>query len=470
MERSLKTEFLDFFRQISDIPRPSGHEEKVADWLRDFANARGLRYYRDQAGNSIIYKDGVGEPIMLQAHTDMVCEKLGNVHHDFLTDGIDMYEEDGWMKARGTTLGADDGIGCAYMLALLDSSEPMHPLECLFTIDEETGLTGAFNVEPGLFKARRMINLDSEDENIIYVGCAGGCDTIITLPVELDEVTNGWFGADLQVSGLLGGHSGDDIEKKRANAVSILTDFIYSYGKTHKIRIVNINAGGLINAIARESTATVAVPFKDKETLRIEWNIYCSATEDKWIETETAMRMHLDSNNRFTSFYTEELTKSITSLAHHLPHGPMAFYPTGAVELSTNLAYIRSGNDEIVIGTSQRSADEAKKRHLSEEIQKIAANYGAFCEVSHEYPGWEPDFNSKLAAEFAAVCKSEAGFTPTIKSIHAGLECGLLLQKYPELDMISVGPLMQGVHTPSERLNIESAERMYKVIKKVITI
>ena len=462
----------DIFAEICKVPRPSKHEEKISRWLQSFAAEHGIECVADEAMNVIMrvpatpgYEEHEG--VILQAHMDMVAEKDGNVQHDFLTDPIETWVDGEWLKAKGTTLGGDDGIGISMALAAITDKNLPHPaIECLFTVDEETGLTGAMKLQDGMLKGKRLINLDSEDDGQIFIGCAGGIDTLAKMHYEPSSISNlqSSIAIRLSVSGLMGGHSGDDINKGRANANQLIVWFLARIWPQTQIQLASINGGNLRNALAREAEATIIIPMAYKEQIRIEWNRYVAQMEGVFGEVEKDMRLDLETTDMpETIIPTDKAYRLIMALCE-CPHGMIAMSQDmpGLVETSTNLASVKMREGYIEINTSQRSSKEASKHHLKWAVEQALSM--ACDEVTHGdgYPGWAPNPHSPLLEvvkkAYIDLYKSE----PQVLAIHAGLECGLFLEKYPYLDMVSIGPQMYGVHSPQERLSIPSTERCYR--------
>ena len=467
----------DIFAQINQVPRPSKHEEKISKWLQDFAAEHGIECMADEAMNVIMrvpatpgYEDHEG--VILQAHMDMVCEKNGDVQHDFMSDPIQTYVDGEWLKAKGTTLGADDGIGISMALAAITDKNLPHPaIECLFTVDEETGLTGAMKLQDGVLRHKRLINIDSEDDGQIFIGCAGGIDTLAKMyytPQPMPKSMPTPIAIRLSVSGLMGGHSGDDINKGRANANQLLVWFLARIWPQTELQLASINGGNLRNAIAREAEAVLCIPMSFKEQIRIEWNHYVAQMEGVFGEVEKEMLLELETCDMPDSFIPAEKAYRLIMALCECPHGMIAMSQEmpGLVETSTNLASIKmksQGQDHFIeVNTSQRSSKESSKHHLKWAVEQALSL--ACDEVTHGdgYPGWAPNPNSPLLEvvkqAYVDLYKSE----PKVLAIHAGLECGLFLEKYPYLDMVSIGPQMYGVHSPQERLSIPSTERCYR--------
>ena len=480
----MKNKVFDIFSEICKVPRPSKHEEQISRWLQDFAVSHGIECVADEAMNVIMrvpatpgYEDHEG--VILQAHMDMVCEKNGDVQHDFMRDPIETYIDGEWLKAKGTTLGGDDGIGISMALAAITDSDLPHPaIECLFTVDEETGLTGAMKLQDGMLRSKRLINLDSEDDGQIFIGCAGGIDTLAKMhyePVSVSEAVcqqsglcsvspqGGLLAVKLRVSGLLGGHSGDDINKGRANANQLIVWFLARIWPQTDIQLASINGGNLRNAIAREAEAVLTVPMSYKEQIRIEWNHFVAQMEGVFGEVEKDMRLDLETCDMPDTFIPSDKAYRLVMALCECPHGMIAMSKEmpGLVESSTNLASIKMKEGYIEINTSQRSSIEASKHHLKWAVEQALSL--ACDEVTHGdgYPGWAPNPNSPLLEVVKKAYTDLFKAEPKVLAIHAGLECGLFLEKYPYLDMVSIGPQMYGVHSPQERLSIPSTERCY---------
>ncbi len=468
----------DIFAEICKVPRPSKHEEQISKWLCDFAAAHGIEYVADEAMNVIMRVPATPgyeshEGVILQAHMDMVAEKDGHVQHDFLNDPIETWIDGEWLKAKGTTLGADDGIGISMALAAITDPELQHPaIECLFTVDEETGLTGAMKLQDGRLRSKRLINLDSEDDGQIFIGCAGGIDTLAKMHYEQSQITNhkSQIAIRLSVSGLLGGHSGDDINKGRANANQLIVWFLARIWPQTEIQLASINGGNLRNAIAREAQAVIAIPMDYKEQIRIEWNHFVAQMEGVFGEVEKDMRLELETCDLPESFIPADKAYRLIMALCECPHGMIAMSKEmpGLVETSTNLASIKMRDGYIEVNTSQRSSKEPAKHHLKWAVEQALSM--ACDEVTHGdgYPGWAPNPHSPLLEvtkkAYVDLFKSE----PQVLAIHAGLECGLFLEKYPYLDMVSIGPQMVGVHSPQEKLSIPSTERCFRWLCQIL--
>lgn len=458
------------FARINAIPRPSKREEKMIEYLRSFGESHNLETQVDETGNVIIRKPATPgmeqkPTIILQSHMDMVCEKLPEVDHDFDRDPIQTYVDGEWMKAKGTTLGADDGIGCAIELAILDSDDIEHgPLECVFTRDEETGLTGAEGMKAGFMTGDMLINLDSEDEGQIFVSCAGGRNTTATFHYEREEAPEGWFFITASVKGLVGGHSGDDINKKRANALKLLTRFLYQTQERHGLRLAQFNAGKLHNAIPRDGIITFAVPADKKENVRAEWNIFVSEVEEEYHVTEKSMQFQMESAERQTVL-PQAIGERLVQAMQAVDCGVFAMCQdeeiAWLVETSSNLASIATGEKEAVIVTSQRSNVMSALDNQAATVKAAFQLAGAEVVQGEGYPAWKMRADSKMTALAVNSYKKLFGKDPQVLGIHAGLECGLFSEKYPNLDMVSFGPTLRGVHSPDERLLIPTVQMVW---------
>jgi dipeptidase D len=471
------TALWNYFHDITQIPRPSKKEEKVIAYLKNFAESKQLDYKIDAAGNVLICKSATpgfenAKRVILQAHMDMVCEKNIDVDFNFETDAIRYFIDGDFVKARGTTLGGDNGIGMAMMLTLLSSDNIQHPaLECLFTVDEETGLTGAFALDNKLLHGEVLINLDSEDDGVIFIGCAGGIDTTATLSYSEEKSPEGYFAFSVSVSGLKGGHSGDDIHRGLGNANKILNRFLWNLNRKTDLRLHSFNGGNLRNAIPREATATVSVPWSEKENVRVELNHYIADIEKEFGEVEPMLKISLESEKLPEKVIDKKSSERLLNALYACPHGVKAMSKdmSGLVETSTNLASVKmKPNNKILITTSQRSSVETSKHDIAHQVESVFLLAGA--EVTHGdgYPGWKPNIKSDILKKAEESYARLFGEKAQIRAIHAGLECGLFLEKYPHLDMISIGPQMYGVHSPDERLSISSTQKCWKWLLEIL--
>ncbi|MDR0295715.1 MAG: aminoacyl-histidine dipeptidase [Prevotellaceae bacterium] len=469
-----------YFGDICLIPHASKHEKEIIHFLKSFAAEHGLPIKCDAAGNVLISKPASkgmeNRPtIVLQSHLDMVCEKNSSSNHNFDTDPIDWYiADDGWIKAKDTTLGADCGIGIAAQLALLVDKSLVHgPIECLFTIDEETGLTGAKALESGFMTGNILINLDSEDEGELFIGCAGGVDIVGTFDYTTEPLPEGYALFQYTVSGLIGGHSGDDINRGRGNAVKIATRFLWQTQQACNIRIGKFTGGNLRNAIAREASALIAV---DKSQIAALTQLFEKHQAEIKIElsfSDVGIQQTLAETPRTTDIcLIDQATQ--TRLLHCLqacPHGVIAMSHTmpGLVETSTNLASVKFvENNRILVGTSQRSSVENAKYNIAHTVDAVFRLARAELKYGDGYPGWAPNVNSPILALTKSAYQRLFHTEPEVKAIHAGLECGLFLEKYPQLDMISFGPTIKNAHSPDEKLDIQSVEKFWLLLLEVL--
>ncbi len=466
-----------YFEQICQVPRPSKKEEKIRQFLLDFALKNKLESKTDSVGNVLILKPATKgmenlPTVVLQTHMDMVCEKNSDKVFNFDTDPIEPLIVDGWVKANGTTLGADCGIGIAAQLAVLTSSEIKHgSIECLITVDEETGLTGAFNLKPGFLNGSILLNLDSEDEGEIFIGCAGGIDSIATFSCQKEPVPSGSFAFKISVSGLLGGHSGDDIHKNRGNANKILNRFLWNCSRKYELKLAGFNGGNLRNAIAREAFAIFTISSDKKENLVADFNIFSADLKTEFEINEPGLKTKIETADLPEFVIDDKTCRNLLDSIFACPHGvlEMSTRMEGMVETSTNLASVKfSGENEILVTTSQRSEIESRKKMAAEMVESVFSLAGAKVTHSDGYPGWAPDTNSEILKITVDSYKKLFGVEPVVRSIHAGLECGLFLEKYPKLDMVSFGPTIRGAHSPDERLDIEATDKFWKHLVDVL--
>ena len=456
----------DCFEAICKVPHPSKREEKMIAFLEQFGKDLGLETIVDATGNVLIKKPATPgmenyKTVVLQSHFDMVCEKNNDTQFDFDNDAIQTYIDGEWMKAKGTTLGADDGIGVAMQMAILQAKDIQHgPLECLFTRDEETGLTGAMGLEAGFISGDYLINLDSEDEGQIFVSCAGGARTTAEYDYNVELVPDNYFFFKVGVKNLTGGHSGDDINKNRANANKLLVRFLCQELERTDLKLVDIQSGGLHNAIPREGWALCAVPKNYKEQIRIDLNIYIADLEEEFPQTEPCMKWELESEASAENCMNTQQALDMLHSLHALHNGIYAMSQDmeGLVETSTNLASIRKEGNKVVVTTSQRSSVASARENISSVVRACLSLGGAKCVTNEGYPGWKMNPKSEILKIATESYRKLYNKEPQILAIHAGLECGLFSEKYPQLDMISVGPTLRGVHSPEERLHIPSVK------------
>ena len=467
---------LEIFKEITRIPRESGHEEKMTAFLQKFAADRGLDCRTDATGNVVITREAAPgkenvPAIVLQSHQDMVCEKNSGCDHDFARDPISYVIEDGWMIAKDTTLGADDGIGVAASLALLDSDIPTGKLECLFTISEETGMDGANAIESGLFTAKTLINLDSEDEGQLFVGCAGGVDTTAVFKYTEESVDASFTALKLRVFNAIGGHSGDDINKERANTVQILARFLYGeYSGGY--RLVSFNGGNKRNAIAREAEAVILLDAAGAKALEDRFGKFAADVKAEYHRTDPDISFECIRTENPGKAVDKDTARRFIFALTAVNHGVLTMSQdiAGLVETSTNLAAVfMNVPGEIKVTTSQRSSTDSAKKFMADKVEAAFLLAGA--EVSHSdpYPGWTPNMDSHILDVTVASYRKLFGVEPEVKAIHAGLESGLFLTKFPDLDMISFGPTLRGVHAPGEKLDLASNEKFVRLLVDVVS-
>lgn len=465
-----------YFDEVCQVPRPSKKEEKIRAYLLDFAKKHNLEAKTDEAGNVLIKKAASAgmenlKTVILQSHIDMVCEKNKDTEHNFETDPIQTYIDGEWLRAKGTTLGADNGIGVATELAVLASDDIKHgPIECLFTVDEETGLTGAFALKEGFMNGDILLNLDSEDDGELFIGCAGGANTTAIYPFPTEKAPQGWFFFRVSVKGLTGGHSGDDISKNRANANKLLNRFLVQTMQKYGMRLADIEGGNLHNAIPREAHALCAVPMEYKEAVRVDLNIFISEIENEYSATEPNLSMDLESEAPVEYVMEQKAMERFLLSIYAVHHGVYAMSQDipGLVETSSNLASIKVCDGIIKVVTSQRSSILSSRKDMSQMVSAAFILGGATVTTGEGYPGWKPNPSSEILKIAVESYKRLFGVEPKVKAIHAGLECGLFLQKYPSLDMVSFGPTLRGVHSPDERMLIPTVEKFWNHLLDIL--
>ena len=454
-----------FFHQVTQVPRPSKKEGKMIQFLETFAKEYKIAIKKDAAGNILMSKPATpGKEnlpvVVLQSHMDMVCEKNNGTAHDFDNDPIETIVDGDWLRANGTTLGADNGIGVAAELAILASDDIEHgPIECLFTVDEETGLTGAKALEKGFMTGEILLNLDSEDEGEIFMGCAGGKDTQAVFHYEPLATSPNMQYFRIDVKGLNGGHSGGEIHKGLGNANKILVRFLFLMQQQFDFALCSIDGGNLRNAIAREAHAVVGLHPEDKEKVRVMLNHFAADVENELKHVDPNVQLVMESADQPATRIDTEITQKLIYSLHACPHGVigMSHDIEGLVETSTNLASVKmkEGNT-IVVGTSQRSSIESCKIAVANQVAATFLLAGAKVTHGDGYPGWAPNPDSKILKVAQESYKRLFNKDAKIMAIHAGLACGLFLEKYPNLDMISFGPTLRDVHSPNERIEIKT--------------
>ncbi|MBQ9311997.1 MAG: aminoacyl-histidine dipeptidase [Bacteroidales bacterium] len=458
------------FKPILSIPRPSKKEEKMTAYLKQWGESRGLETIVEEIGNVIIRKPATKgmenrKMVCLQSHIDMVCEKNSDKVFNFETDAIETYVEDGWLKAKGTTLGADDGIGVATALAILDSKDIAHPdIECLFTVDEETGLTGAFHLRESSLKSNILINLDSEDEGEMFIGCAGGVDTLGYMPVTMEPACQHAVPYLLTIKGLKGGHSGDDINKGLACANKLLTRIFWKVNTVCKIKLCDIDGGNLRNAIAREAKVVFMVnPNHEEQMLNIV-NTMIEQMKFEFRTTEPNLQITIEKTDRPETMMTRDDATKLLNCLYAIPHGVLAMSREipNFVETSTNLASVKIKDGEVHIVTSQRSSVESALDAAKSRVEACMLMAGCRVEHTDGYPGWTPNTDSEILNVVVASYERLFNKKPIVRAIHAGLECGLIGKKYPKMDMISYGPTLRGVHSPDEKMDIKTLQMFWE--------
>lgn len=474
------------FEAITQVPRPSKKEEKIVAFLEKFAATHGLQHKKDAVGNVVILKPASpgmeGRPtVVLQNHVDMVCEKNSDARNgagdefDFERDPIQtLVTPDGWVKARGTTLGADNGLGMAAVLALLIDREASHgPLEALFTVDEETGLTGAFNLGADMITGKYLINLDSEDEGEVFIGCAGGVDTLAYFDYTPEPAPAGYTFFEISVSGLKGGHSGDDIEKGRGNSNKILARALRAGIAGFSLRPAAIDGGNLRNAIPREARAVVALPEGRADDFKRFFEGFAADIRAELQYSDAGVALKLEKAAPANLIDADTARRLVCALTG-LPNGvqAMSFAMPGLVETSTNLASVKmeggGASGRIVVTTSQRSSVESAKKATAEAVEAVFTLAGARVEHSDGYPGWAPNPDSHLLEVTKKAYEELFGVPVKVRAIHAGLECGLFLEKYPHLEMVSTGPTILGAHSPDERIEIATVDKFWRLLLEIL--
>jgi dipeptidase D len=470
-------EVWNYFNEILEVPRISKKEEKILAYLQAFADKNQLSWKSDRAGNLVISKPSTPgmenrKGIVLQSHVDMVGEKQAGIEHDFDRDPIMAYVSKGWVRARGTTLGADDGIGIAASMAILASREIPHgPLECLFTVDEESGMTGALGLQPGFIKGTILLNLDSEDEGELFIGCAGGVDTVATLKYVKKRVNRQKNAVKVMVEGLQGGHSGDEIHKGFGNAIKILNRFLWNADQRFRIGLAGITGGKARNAIPREAEAVITLSASKVPLLRVYFDSFVQILKEEMKSVEPDFAMRLEPVETPDYVVGKMKQRKLFNALYACPHGlvSMSREIPGLVETSTNLASVRmKGEDTLEIITSQRSSVESAKQDIADRMHALFSMAGATVIHSEGYPGWKPDLSSEVLKIAEKTYRELFQKDPEVKAIHAGLECGLFLQKCPQLDMISFGPTIKGAHTPEERLEIETVDKFWVFLLQML--
>ncbi|MBQ6084398.1 MAG: aminoacyl-histidine dipeptidase [Bacteroidales bacterium] len=465
-------EVFENFYSLTRIPRPSKKEAQVIAFMKKFGEDLGLETIVDEAGNVIIRKPATPgyenrKGVILQAHLDMVPQKNADTVHDFEKDPIETYVDNGWVHAKGTTLGADNGVGAAAAMGVLASKDLQHgPVEALFTIDEETGMTGANKLAPGFLKGDILLNMDSETEGELYVGCAGGIDTNACWTPKMEKVADGMTAYQLIVKGLKGGHSGMDINLGRGNANKIMNTLLIMTSQKFGVRLATINGGSLRNAIPRESFATIVLPAEKVEKMKTFVQDYEGAVKEQYSETEPELAISMVETEMPAEVIDNKTFKNMMEAIAKYPNGVIGMSKDfeGTVETSSNLALVKFEDGKIITCSLQRGLVDELKDKLADDIRAILTEHGATAESSGSYHGWKPNIDSPILATMKKVYNEKFGKEPKVMVIHAGLECGILGAKYPNWDMISFGPTLVHPHSPDEALNIESVTPFWEFL------
>ncbi len=469
-------EIWQHFDKILTIPRGSKNESAIREYVIEVAQKHDLEYKQDAAGNVVVRKPATqghekASIVILQSHLDMVNEKNAEVEHDFSKDPIKPQRDGEYLKASGTTLGADNGIGVATALAIMESKDFEHgPLELLFTVDEETGLTGASNLAPDLLKGRRLINLDTEEEGVFYVGCAGGAGMNLTLPLKFQHVPPNSVALEVKLHGLRGGHSGVDIHLQRGNAIKLLARMLFSLSRSFPFYMANINGGNMHNAIPREAFATLLVDQNQRGDVEKRLQELFQAIREEFKPADPDMQLTVSESSVTDQVFDKETQQKVLGLLNALPHGviAMSYDIPDLVETSSNLATVNVEDTQLLIHVSNRSSVATALQGLQERIAAIGMLAGAKIEELEGYPGWKPNLDSPLLKIARDVFQQVFGKEPEVKAVHAGLECGIIGEKYPGMDMISIGPQIEFPHSPDERVKISSVGDFYKFLKALL--
>lgn len=460
------------FESLTNIPRPSKKELKAAEFVKEFGEKLGLETIMDETGNVVIKKPATPgyenrQGIILQGHIDMVPQKNNDVDHDFENDPIEAYVDGEWVTAKGTTLGADNGVGVAAGMAVLESDELEHgPVEVLVTIDEETGMTGANDLKEGILDGKILMNLDSEDEGDLYIGCAGGLETISNFNYKEEDVPSNMAAYKLIVKGLRGGHSGLDINLGRANAIKVLNRLMWEAHRQFGLRISAFEGGNIRNAIPRESEAIVVIPQNQVSGFEKYVKEFEAMLKNEYASIDPELTVYAEKTDSPAKVIEEDKQKAILNAVYGCPNGVMSYIADmpDVVETSTSMGigFIKEGKAEF--RTLQRSSQDTRKKDLANMIRSVFELSGAQVEHKGEYPGWDPDVNSAILATMKEVYENHFNKAPNVKVIHAGLECGIIKAKYPHLDAISFGPTISFPHSPDEKINIETTQKFWDLL------
>jgi len=465
------------FADLNAVPRPSKKEERVIEFMKNFGNSLGLETFEDEIRNVIIRKPATPgmenrKPIVMQGHLDMVHQKNADTVFDFDTQGIDMYVDGDWVRARGTTLGADNGLGVATIMAVLESKDIPHPaIEALFTVDEETGMTGALNLKGGILQGQILLNLDTEEDDEIDIGCAGGIDVTATRTYNEEEVPEASVGYTITVKGLNGGHSGMDIHKGLGNANKIMNRLLFDGFENFGLQVSEINGGSLRNAIPRESVAKVIISQMFDEAYVYDMQEIISDIKAEYKTTEPNLTIEIVKSDLPEKIMDLGVQEGIIRAIYAAQNGVYRMSPDMAdlVETSNNIARVVVKDGEILVGCLTRSSVESSKFDLANSLRSAFELVGCEVELSGSYPGWTPNVNSEILEVLKDIYEKQNGEQPKVVACHAGLECGILGTNYPGMDMISFGPTIHGAHSPDERASISSAQKYWKFVLEILS-
>lgn len=464
------------FYSLTQVPRPSGKKEPVGTFIENFGKSLGLETLRDEVGNVLVRKPATPgmenrKAVVLQAHMDMVPQKNSGIAHNFETDPIQAYIDGEWVTAKDTTLGADNGIGVAAAMAVLESKDIAHPaIEMFITVDEETGMFGAFGLQPGFLKGDILINMDSEDEGELYVGCAGGLDANITFAYQEVEVPEGDVALKVSLTGLKGGHSGVDIHLQRANANKLMFRFLKEAVAEYEARLASIDGGSLRNAIPREAFAVITVPEEGVQDI-LDFAAECQDLfTEEFKGVEGNITLSVEQVDLPSGLLPEEIQDDLINGVTACFNGVYRVLPElpSVVETSNNLAIIKSNGKTVELKSLLRSSVDSRKEELASVIESTFALAGAKIEFTGGYPGWKPNLNSPILKEMTKVYENKYGKTPKVMIIHAGLECGILGTNYPNMDMISFGPTIRYPHSPDEKVNIATVKMFWDYLVETL--
>lgn len=464
------------FADINAIPRASKHEEAICQFMLDFGKKLQLQTFQDETGNVIIRKPATKgledrETILLQSHVDMVHQKNADVDFDFATEGIQMFVDGDWVKAKGTTLGADNGIGAAAIMAILQSKDLPHPaLEALFTVDEETGMTGALGLKPGVLKAKIMLNLDTEEDNELTIGCAGGVDVTGTGAYASEKTGDGYKAYQLAISGLKGGHSGMDIILGRGNANKLMNRLLSQAAGAFEIKIAEVDGGGLRNAIPRESKAILCVASEKEQALKAWLKEQTDIIRKEYSVTDPELTIGMAPAELPATVWAKDFQDKMLRALYALPNGIFRMSPdvAGMVQTSNNLARVQIKDGKFSVQCLTRSSVDSEKMELARSIQAALELAGASVTFTGDYPGWTPLPGAAIASLMSRKYEELFGEQANVDAVHAGLECGIIGSKYPGMEMISFGPNITGAHSPDEQVQISSVQKFWKFLTAVL--